>query len=179
MKRKLNLKFIKLYFKHFVNIGVSGILCKNLQETGIDLDGDTVLGVSRFGFGKNKIKNLYVNVKQNMFVILKDKPADGPDVPSMYPKIITIKDPKTVKDLGYNEQLNYTMKRLITRRNRMINSKVAFTSYIEQEHGDDPIILPSLSVLKKHRVKKMISQAYGISIKEINRIIKREENNEN
>lgn len=61
----------------------------------------------------------------------------------------------------------------------MINSNVAFTSYIEQEHGDDPIILPSLSVLKKYRVKKMISQAYGISIKEINRIIKREENNEN
>ena len=161
MKRKHNLKFIKLYFKHFVNIGVSGILCKNLQETGIDLDGDTVLGVSRFGFGKNKIKNLYINVKQNEFVILKDKPADGPDVSSMYPKImiITIKDPKTVKDLEYNN--------------------VAFTSYIEQEHGDDPIILPSLSVLKKHRVKKMISQAYGISIKEINRIIKREENNEN
>lgn len=162
MKRKHNLKFIKLYFKHFVNIGVSGILCKNLQETGIDLDGDTVLGVSRFGFGKNKIKKLYVNVKQNEFVILKDKPADGLDVSLMYPKImmITIKDPKTVKDLGHNEQLSYT-------------------SYIEQEHGDDPIILPSLSVLKKHRVKKMISQAYGISIKEINRIIKREENNEN
>lgn len=134
--------------------------------------------MSRFGFGKNKIKNLYVNVKQNVFVILKDKPADGPDVPSMYPKIITIKDPKTVKDLGYMS-IKLHNERLITRRNRMINSKVAFTSYIEQEHGDDPIILPSLSVLKKHRVKKMISQAYGISIKEINRIIKREENNEN
>lgn len=97
-----NLKFIKLYFKYFVNVGVSGIIFTNLQEAGIDLDGDTVLGVSRFGFGKNKIKNLYVNVKQNVFVILKDKPADGPDVPSMYPKIITIKDLKTVKDLEYN-----------------------------------------------------------------------------
>lgn len=102
MKRKHNLKFIKLYFKHFVNIGVSGILCKNLQETGIDLDGDTVLGVSRFGFGKNKIKNLYINVKQNEFVILKDKP----DLPSMYPKIL-IKDSKTVKDLLENKKLNY------------------------------------------------------------------------
>lgn len=60
----------------------------------------------------------------------------------------------------------------------MINSKVAYTSYIEQEHEDGPIILPSLSLLKKYRVKKMISQAYGISIKEINRIIKREENRE-
>lgn len=97
-----NLKFIKLYFKCFVNVGVSGIIFTNLQEAGIDLDGDTVLGVSRFGFGKNKIKNLYVNVKQNTFVILKDKLADGPDVPSMYPKIITIKDPKTVKDFEYN-----------------------------------------------------------------------------
>mgnify|MGYP007069864964 CR=1 FL=1 len=97
-----NLKFIKLYFKYFVNVGVSGILFKTLRESGIDLDGDTLLGVSRFGFGKNRIKNLYVNVKQNVFVILKDRPADGPDVPSMYPKIIPIKDPKTVKDLEYN-----------------------------------------------------------------------------
>ena len=97
-----NLKFIKLYFKSFVNIGVSGILCKNLQETGIDLDGDTILGISRFGFGKRKIKNLYINVQQNVFVILKGKPAAGPDVPSMYPKMVLIKDPKTVKDLKYN-----------------------------------------------------------------------------
>lgn len=65
-----NLKFIKLYFKGFVNVAVSGIIFKNLQEAGIDLDGDTVLGVSRFGFGKRKIKNLYINVKQNEFVIL-------------------------------------------------------------------------------------------------------------
>lgn len=97
-----NLKFIKLYFKGFVNIVVSGIIFKNFQEAGIDLDGDTLFGISRFGFGKNRIKKLYVNVKQNVFVILKDRPADGPDVPSMYPKIIPIKDLKTVKDLEYN-----------------------------------------------------------------------------
>jgi len=107
-----NLKFIKLYFKSFVNIGVSGILCKNLQEAGIDLDGDTVLGISRFGFGKRKIKNLYINVKQNVFVILKGKPADGPDVPSMYPKIVPIKDPKTVKDLKYNAMVELHNKRV-------------------------------------------------------------------
>ena len=58
----------------------------------------------------------------------------------------------------------------------MINNNVAFSSYIEQEHEDDPIILPSLSVLKKPRVKKMISMVYGISIEEINKIINREEN---
>lgn len=89
-----NLKFIKLYFKRFVNLAISGIIFKNLQEAGIELDGDTVLGVSRFGFGKNKIKKLYVNVKQNVFVILED---NGRDVPSMYPKVL-IKDSKTVKD---------------------------------------------------------------------------------
>ena len=58
----------------------------------------------------------------------------------------------------------------------MMNNNVAFSSYSEQEHEDDPIILPSLSVLKKPRVKKMISMVYGISIEEINKIINREEN---
>lgn len=59
----------------------------------------------------------------------------------------------------------------------MINNNVAYSSYIEQEYEDDPIILPSLSVLRKPRVKKMISKVYGVSIEEINKVINREENN--
>lgn len=59
----------------------------------------------------------------------------------------------------------------------MINNNVAYSSYIEQEYEDDPIILPSLSVLRKPRVKKMIFKVYGVSIEEINKVINREENN--
>lgn len=70
VKGSHNLKFIKLYFKYFINVDGPGITFKNLQETIINLDGDVVLGVSRFGFGKRKIKHLYVDVKQNTFVIL-------------------------------------------------------------------------------------------------------------
>ena len=47
-----------------------GIRVKTLQEAALDIDGDIISGVLRFRFGKRKIKRLYVNVKQNTFVIL-------------------------------------------------------------------------------------------------------------
>lgn len=61
----------------------------------------------------------------------------------------------------------------------MINNNVACSSYIEQEYEDNSVILqlPPLSVLRKPRVKKLISKVYGVSIEEINKVINREENN--
>ena len=73
VKGSHNLKFIKLYFKYFIKEygpGIPGIRVKTLQEAALDIDGDIISGVLRFRFGKRKIKRLYVNVKQNTFVIL-------------------------------------------------------------------------------------------------------------
>lgn len=73
VKGSHNLKFIKLYFKYFIKEygpGIPGIRVKTLQEAALDINGDIISGVLRFRFGKRKIKRLYVNIKQNTFIIL-------------------------------------------------------------------------------------------------------------
>ena len=70
VKGSHNLKFIKLYFKYFIKEYGPGIWVKTLQEAALDINGDIISGVLRFRFGKRKIKHLYVNIKQNTFVIL-------------------------------------------------------------------------------------------------------------
>jgi len=69
-EKNYNLKFIKFRFKKFINVIYQNDGCKDWKETGIDLDGDTVLAVPRF-FGKRKLVKLFIHGIDNYYKVLE------------------------------------------------------------------------------------------------------------
>lgn len=65
-----NLKFIKFKFKEFIYVIHPNNVCKDWKETGIDLDGDTILAIPRF-FGKRKIVRLFIHGIKNYYRVLE------------------------------------------------------------------------------------------------------------
>jgi hypothetical protein len=87
MKRSHNLKFIKLFYKGFVDNIIGYGPYKELSDISIDRYGDTVLAIPRFG--KKKVVHVYVNVEENRFVNLRYPiKISHTDVQSMYPKCL-------------------------------------------------------------------------------------------
>ena len=71
--KNYNLKSINFYFKGFFQFPLyecCGLCSKNILDTGIDLDGDTVYAIPRFKLGKRKPVKLFVDIKHNRFVVL-------------------------------------------------------------------------------------------------------------
>ena len=65
-----NLKFIKFRFKKFINVIHPNDVYEDWKETGIDLDGDTVLAIPRF-FGKHKVVKLFIHGIDNYYRVLE------------------------------------------------------------------------------------------------------------
>ena len=69
-EKDYNLKFIKFKFKAFINVIRPNDVYKDWKETGIDLDGDTILAIPRF-FGKRKIVKLFIHGIDNYYRVLE------------------------------------------------------------------------------------------------------------
>lgn len=69
-KKDYNLKFIKFRFKEFITVIRPNDVYKDWKETGIDLDGDTVLAIPRF-FGKRKVVKLFIHGIDNYYKVLE------------------------------------------------------------------------------------------------------------